>query len=157
MASPGGKLSSAARLKRNAGGKVLIQEKNRLLPGSDLSCGEVCDFVQTFGVPPAFLFRLLRSHLLPGRRHLVRSSMPGNNWKLVGGVMTPPYSITVLQTTIYESSTSIFDVRIMGSSVMGWINSSRWAQRAWLAQPYSIHSGVPYWGSPTMGKPMWAQ
>ena len=61
LASPGGKLSSEARLKRNAGGNLTVSNAYQTYE-------QVCFCSKTFGLSPEFLFRPLRGHLPPGGR-----------------------------------------------------------------------------------------
>ncbi len=57
LASPGGKLSSKARLKRNAGGNLTVSKAYQTYE-------QVCFCFIIITLPPEFLFRPLRGHLL---------------------------------------------------------------------------------------------
>ena len=58
-------------------------------------------------------------------------------------------------------SADSLDSMTRGSSVMGWGNSRVFAHRSCVFSPISSEnamlSGLPYWGSPKIGYPIWAQ
>ena len=75
-ASPGGKLSSVARLKRNAGGNVSEVPKFVLFPVLDMGIGT--QFVLCRSASPEFLFRprVRSATFSPGEGVLRRSKLP---------------------------------------------------------------------------------